>query len=51
MRAEWDGDDLRHVADGSLKFTPPQEELSGTKLASCYGSVTSGWSAPEQARR
>jgi len=24
MRADWNGDDFRHIADGSLAFTPEQ---------------------------
>jgi hypothetical protein len=33
MRAEWNGDDLRHVATDSLKFTPEQALLIRSKLA------------------
>ena len=31
MRAEWDGDDLRHIADGSMRFTPEQGALMRAK--------------------
>jgi hypothetical protein len=35
MRAEWDGDDLRHIAHGSMLFTPAQATLIRAKVASC----------------
>jgi hypothetical protein len=40
MRAEWDGDDLRHIASGMLRFTPAEGALIREKLATCCdGSV------------
>ena len=35
MRAEWDGDDLRHIGDGTMLFTPPQTTLIREKAAGC----------------
>ena len=35
MRADWDGDDIRCLASGSLTFTPAQVDLIRAKLASC----------------
>ena len=35
MRAEWDGDDLRRIANGSMLFTPAQATLIRAKAASC----------------
>ena len=37
MRAEWDGDDLRHLASESLRFTPSQASPIRSKLTSCCG--------------
>ena len=42
MRADWDGDDLRHIASGALKFTLIQEAMIRAKLASCCGASASG---------
>jgi hypothetical protein len=41
MRAEWNGDDLRHMAGGALTFTPTQVELIRAKLVSCSNVVSS----------
>jgi hypothetical protein len=35
MRAEWNGDDLRHIADGSMLFTPAQATLIRAQAAGC----------------
>jgi hypothetical protein len=35
MRAEWDGDDLRHIANGSMLFTPAQTTLIRARAAGC----------------
>jgi hypothetical protein len=35
MRGEWDGDDLRHIADGTMLFTPAQTMLIRAKAAGC----------------
>jgi hypothetical protein len=35
MRAEWDGDDLRHIANGSMLFTPAQTALIRARAAGC----------------
>jgi hypothetical protein len=36
MRGAWDGDDLRHIASGSLKFTPAQQAAIRMKaLTTC----------------
>ena len=35
MRGEWDGDDLRHIADGTMLFTPAQTILIRAKAAGC----------------
>ena len=35
MRAEWNGDDLRYIANGVLRFTPAQDALIREKLAEC----------------
>jgi hypothetical protein len=35
MRAEWDGDDLRHIANGSMLFTPAQAALIRARAAGC----------------
>ena len=32
MRADWNGDDFRHIADGSLAFTPEQARAIQTKV-------------------
>ena len=39
MRPDWNGDDLRHMANGSLTFTPTQAEQIRSKLASCCQRV------------
>ena len=33
MRAEWNGDDLRHIASGALRFTPAQATQMKSTLA------------------
>jgi hypothetical protein len=33
MRAAWDGDDLRHIANGSLQFTPAQQAALRVKAS------------------
>jgi hypothetical protein len=35
MRAEWDGDDLRHAANGVVGFRPSQVALIDRKASSC----------------
>jgi len=35
MRAAWDGDDLRHIANGSMLFTPAQATLIRARAAGC----------------
>jgi hypothetical protein len=35
MRAAWDGDDLRHIANGSLQFTPAQQTAIRVKASTC----------------
>jgi hypothetical protein len=35
MRAEWDGDDLRHIANGSMLFTPAQTALIRARAVGC----------------
>src|SRR6185503_480208 len=38
MRAEWNGDDLRHIASGALRFTPAQ----ATQMKSTLATRSSG---------
>ena len=40
MRAAWDGDDLRHMADGSLQFTPAQQTAIHLKASTCCLTAT-----------
>lgn len=40
MRPSWDGDDLRHIADGSMQFTPRQQSAIRAKAATCCGVLT-----------
>jgi hypothetical protein len=35
MRADWDGDDLRHMGNGSLQFTPIQTNAIRVKAITC----------------
>jgi hypothetical protein len=35
MRPSWDGDDLRHIAGGSMQFTPAQQIAIRAKAATC----------------
>ena len=35
MRASWDGDDLRRIANGSMLFTPAQAALIRARAAGC----------------
>jgi hypothetical protein len=35
MRPSWDGDDLRHIADGSMRFTPVQQGAIRVKASTC----------------
>jgi hypothetical protein len=35
MRAAWDGDDLRHIANGTMLFTAAQTSLIRAKVADC----------------
>jgi hypothetical protein len=39
MRAAWNGDDLRHIANGSLQFTPEQQAAIRVKAEACCGGV------------
>jgi hypothetical protein len=41
MRPAWDGDDLRHIANGSLQFTPVQQAAIRVKASTCCTSVIS----------
>jgi hypothetical protein len=47
MRPAWDGDDLRHVASGSLQFTAVQASAIRVKLSGCCSAAavrtTAGW--------
>jgi hypothetical protein len=40
MRAAWDGDDLRHIASGSLLFTPAQQMAIRAKASTCCPNAT-----------
>jgi hypothetical protein len=48
MRAAWDGDDLRHIANGSMQFTPAQQAAIRLKASTCceYALLTN----PEASR-
>ena len=35
MRPDWDGDDLRHIANGSMQFTTVQQTLIRVKATTC----------------
>ena len=35
MRPDWDGDDLRHIADGSMRFTSAQQTAIRVKATTC----------------
>lgn len=35
MRPDWNGDDLRHMANGSLQFTPAQAAALRLKASTC----------------
>jgi hypothetical protein len=35
MRAAWSGDDLRHIADGSLRFAAEQASAMRAKAIAC----------------
>jgi hypothetical protein len=35
MRPQWDADDLRHIASGSLKFTAVQAKAIRAKVSTC----------------
>jgi hypothetical protein len=35
MRSGWNGDDLRHMANGSLQFTPAQTAALRLKASTC----------------
>jgi hypothetical protein len=37
MRADWDGDDIRHAVVGTLTFTPEEADLIRAKVAACCG--------------
>ena len=39
MRAAWDGDDLRHIANGSLQFAPVQQAAIRVKASNCCTST------------
>jgi hypothetical protein len=45
MRAEWDGDDLRHIAGGSLQFTAAQVNAIRVKASGCCAATAAGTSA------
>lgn len=40
MRPAWDGDDLRHIASGSLQFTAAQASAIRARVSSCCDSPT-----------
>ena len=39
MRRDWDGDDLRHIASGSLRFTPAQAIAIRGKVSDCCAAT------------
>jgi hypothetical protein len=39
MRADWDGDDLRHIASGSLQFTAVQANAIRAKVSGCCAAA------------
>jgi hypothetical protein len=39
MRADWDGDDLRHIASGSLQFTAGQADAIRAKVSGCCAAA------------
>jgi len=45
MRPEWDGDDLRHIASGSLQFTAVQVNAIRAKVSGCCAAAVAGTSA------
>jgi hypothetical protein len=45
MRSAWDGDDLRHIASGSLQFTALQANAICAKASSCCAATGASSSA------
>jgi hypothetical protein len=45
MRPEWDGDDLRHIASGSLQFTAAQAKAIRDKASGCCAATAATSSA------
>lgn len=45
MRPAWDGDDLRHIASGSLQFTVVQASAIRVKLSGCCAAAAVGTTA------
>jgi hypothetical protein len=45
MRPHWDGDDLRHIASGSLQFTAVQANAIRTKVSGCCTATVARTSA------
>jgi hypothetical protein len=41
MRADWDGDDLRRIASGSLQFTAAQVDAIRVKVSGCCAASAS----------
>ena len=39
MRPDWDGADIRHASDGSLRFTLSQRDVIRGKLSACCVSA------------
>jgi len=46
MRADWDGDDLRHISTGVLQFTPAQAAAIRVKASTCCGALVAGPTSP-----
>jgi hypothetical protein len=42
MRPDWNGDDLRHIASGSLQFTPAQANAIRAKVSDCCAATADG---------
>jgi hypothetical protein len=45
MRPDWDGDDLRHIASGSLQFTPAQANAIRAKASECRAATAAATNA------
>jgi len=45
MRPQWDGDDLRHIASGSLQFTAVQAKAIRAKVSTCCAATAARTSA------